>query len=82
MDGECRSKNCLIGRRGNDVQHKKRKEKLIRIWITIILRRFELLGSRVMALSIKCDSLTLRTESREECQCESGQNETERFQKE
>ena len=29
-------------------------------------RRFKALGSRVMALSIKCDSLTLRTESLEE----------------
>ena len=29
-------------------------------------RRFKPLGSRVMALSIKYDSLTLRTESREE----------------
>ena len=29
-------------------------------------RQFRPLGSRVMALSIKCDSLALRTESREE----------------
>ena len=29
-------------------------------------RPFRPLGSRVMALSIKCDSLALRTESREE----------------
>ena len=29
-------------------------------------RRFKPLGSRVMALSIKCDSLTLQTESLEE----------------
>ena len=29
-------------------------------------RRFRPSGSRVMALSIKCDSLALRTESREE----------------
>ena len=29
-------------------------------------RQFRPLGSRVMALSIKCDSLAIRTESREE----------------
>ena len=40
------------------------KEQILGIWIIII--RHGGLGSRVMALSIKCDSLALRTESREE----------------
>ena len=54
-------------------------------------RQFRPLGSRVMALSIKCVSLAaLRTESREEwiflmrltaCQCENGQSEREGVQK-
>ena len=35
-DGECRNKNCLKGRGGNDVQHKNWKGKILRIWITII----------------------------------------------
>ena len=35
-------------------------------------RRFRLWGSRVIALSIQCDSLTLRTESREEWTFSSG----------
>ena len=43
------------------------KERILGIWITIIRHgRFRPWGSRVMALSIKCDSLALRTESREE----------------
>ena len=37
-------------------------------------RRFRSVGSRVMALSIKCDSLALRTESREEWIFSSGIN--------
>ena len=37
-------------------------------------RQFRPLGSRVMALSIKCDSLALRTESREEWIFSSGIN--------
>ena len=36
IDGECRKKNCLKGRGGNDVQHKHWKGKILRIWITII----------------------------------------------
>ena len=36
IDGQCRNKNCLKGRGGNDVQHKNQKGKIIRIWITII----------------------------------------------
>ena len=36
IDGECRNKNCLKGRGGNDVQHKNWKGKILRIWITII----------------------------------------------
>ena len=36
IDGECRNKNCLKERGGNDVQHKTEKEKILRIWITII----------------------------------------------
>jgi len=36
MDGECRNKNCLKGRDGNDVQHKNWKGKILRRWITII----------------------------------------------
>ena len=36
IDGECRNKNCLKGRGGNDVQLKKRKQKLFRISIRII----------------------------------------------
>ena len=68
MDGGCRNKNCLKGGGGNDVQLKKRKEKLIKIYRNINYnnssRRFKPLGSRVMAISIKCDSLALRTEGR------------------
>ena len=58
----------MKGRGGNDVQHKNWKGKIQRIWITII-RHGGLghAGSRVMALFIKCDSLALRTESREYC---------------
>ena len=37
-------------------------------------RRFRPLGYRVMTLSIKCDSLALRTESREEGIFSSGMN--------
>ena len=36
IDGECRNKNCLKGRGGNEVQHKNWKGKILRIWITII----------------------------------------------
>ena len=35
--GECRNKNCLKGRGGNDVQHKNWKGKILKRWITIIL---------------------------------------------
>ena len=59
-------KNCLIGRSGNDVQHKKEKKTNGDMDYNNSSRRFKPLGSRVMALSIKYDSLTLRTESREE----------------
>ena len=51
------------------------EEKILGIWITIIRHgRFRPWGSRVMALSIKCDSLALRTESREEWIFSSGIN--------
>ena len=63
----------IKGRGGNDVQHKNWKGKILRIWITII-RHVRPWGSRVMALSIKCDSLALRTESREEWIFSSGIN--------
>ena len=59
-------KNCLIGRRGNDVQHKKEKKTNRDMDYNNSSRRFKPLGSRIIALSIKCDSLTLRTESRKE----------------
>ena len=55
----------IKGRGGNDVQHKNWKGKILRICITII--RHGGLGHEVQeTLSIKCDSLALRTESREE----------------
>ena len=65
----------IKGRGGNDVQHKNWKGKILRIWITIIHHGG--LGHEVqlvMALSIKCDSLALRTESREERIFSSGIN--------
>ena len=37
IDGECRNKNCLKGRCGNDLQkHKNWKAKLLKRWITTI----------------------------------------------
>ena len=55
----------IKGRGGNDVQHKKWKGKILRIWIAII--RQGGLGHEVQesCLSIKCDSLVLQTQSRE-----------------
>ena len=35
-DGECRNKNCLKGRGGNEVQHRNWKGKILKRWITII----------------------------------------------
>ena len=67
IDGECRNRNCLKGRGGNDVQNKNWKRKNDKdMDYNNSSRRFRPLGSRVMALSIKCYSLALRTESREE----------------
>ena len=56
----------IKGRGGNDVQQKNWKGKILRIWITII--RHGGLGHEVQESwpYIKCDSLALRTESREE----------------
>ena len=83
-------KNCLIGRRGNDVQHKKEKKTNRDMDYNNSSRRFKPLGSRVIALSIKCDSSPyglshvknefslLRLTA---CQCESGQSEKESVQK-
>ena len=67
MDGECRNRNCLKGTGGNDVQNKNWKRKNDKdMDYNNSSRRFRPLGSRVMALSIKCYSLALRTESRAE----------------
>ena len=57
-------KNCLKGGGGNDVQHKKKRKTNKDIGYNNSSRRFRPLGSRVMALFIKCDSLALRTEGR------------------
>ena len=66
-DGECRNKNYLKGRGGNDVKHKNWKRKNDKdMDNNNSSPRFRPLGSRVMALSIKCVSLALRTESRKE----------------
>ena len=53
----------------NDVQHKNWKGKKPKdIDYNNSSRRFRPWGSRVMALSIKCDSLALQTESRDSVQ--------------
>ena len=60
-------KYCLKGRGGNDVQNKKLEKKNNKdMEYNTSSQRFRPLGSRAMALSIKCDSLPLVTESREE----------------
>ena len=65
----------IKGRGGNDVQHKNWKGKILKVMdYNNSSRRFRPWGSRVMAFSIKCDSLALRTESREEWIFSSGIN--------
>ena len=75
IDGECGNKNFLKGRGGSDVQHKNWKGKTTKdMDYNTSSRRFRPWGLRVMALSIKCDSLALRSESREERIFSSGIN--------
>ena len=57
IDGECCNKNCLKGRGGSDVLHTHTQKNTA--------KRKNNKDMNFMALSIKCDSLALRTESRE-----------------
>ena len=58
----CMENVAIKGKGRNDVQHKNTKD----MDYNNSSRRFRPWGSRVMALSIKCDSRALRTESRED----------------
>ena len=62
----CRNHHCWKGRGGNEVQHRKKRKTNKDMDYNDSSRQFGPVGSRVMALSIQCDSLALRTESREE----------------